>query len=94
MISDLFGPTKEASGAGLAARSVITRVAVTADAAAILADLASSSEIVGRNGQGTSTNETVSRCTYGRVSIIALLAKLAMIACRAIFAVLEHSFIK
>lgn len=86
-----LGAAIVAGGAYLATGAVVSRQTVATDLVAFVVHLAAGGKVVGDNRQRTRADQTVRRCTYGGVAIVALLAELAVVASGAVFAVLRDN---
>lgn len=91
MIAVHFRLAVVASGACLAAGAVIPRQTVTTDLVSFIVHLAAGGEVVGDKRQWTRTDQTVRRCAYGSVTVIALLAEFTVVTGSTVFTILQNN---
>lgn len=90
IIAVYLGTAVITGGASLATCAVVSGQAVATDLIAFLVHLAAGGKVIGGDRQRACTNQTVRRCAYSGITVVALLAVLAMVADSTIFAVLRR----
>lgn len=76
-------------GAGLATSAIVSGQTGTANLIALLVHLAAGSKVIGGDWQRACTDQTIRRCAHSGVTVITLLAVLAMITDSAILTILQ-----